>query len=52
LRYQAGSGDYLSLLEAQRMLYSALDQNAQYRLSRLQAVVALYQALGGGWKSS
>jgi multidrug efflux system outer membrane protein len=52
LRYQAGSGDYLSLLEAQRMLYSALDQNAQYRLSRLQAVVALYKALGGGWKSS
>jgi multidrug efflux system outer membrane protein len=52
LRYQAGSGDYLSLLEAQRMLYSAQDQNAQYRLSRLQAVVALFKALGGGWKSS
>jgi outer membrane protein, multidrug efflux system len=49
LRYQAGSGDYLTLLEAQRTLYLARDQLVQYRLARLQALVSLCKALGGGW---
>jgi multidrug efflux system outer membrane protein len=50
LRYQRGSGDFLTLLESQRALYAARDQFAQYRLARLQALVALCKALGGGWK--
>ena len=49
LRYQAGSGDFLTLLEAQRTLYTARDQFTQYRLARLQSLVALCKALGGGW---
>lgn len=49
LRYKAGSGDYLSVLEAQRTLYAARQQMSEFRLARLQAVVALYKALGGGW---
>ncbi|HEX4242863.1 MAG TPA: efflux transporter outer membrane subunit [Steroidobacteraceae bacterium] len=49
LRYQAGSGDYLTLLEAQRSLYGVRDQSVQYRLARLEALVALCKALGGGW---
>jgi NodT family efflux transporter outer membrane factor (OMF) lipoprotein len=49
LRYQAGSGDFLLLLEAQRSMYAARDQFVQYRLARLQARVALCKALGGGW---
>jgi outer membrane protein TolC len=49
LRYQAGSGDFLTLLEAQRTLYTARDQFTQYRLARLQTLVALCKALGGGW---
>lgn len=49
LRYKAGSGDFLSALEAQRTLYAARDQFSQYRLARLQALVTLYKALGGGW---
>jgi NodT family efflux transporter outer membrane factor (OMF) lipoprotein len=49
LRYQAGTGDYLALLEAQRALYAARDQAVQYRLARLQARVGLCKALGGGW---
>lgn len=49
LRYRAGSGDYLTLLEAQRTLYAARDQAAQYRLARLEARVMLVKALGGGW---
>ena len=50
-RYQAGSGDFLTLLEAQRTLYAARDQFIQYKLARLQALVGLCKALGGGWTS-
>ena len=52
LRYQRGSGDFLTLLESQRTLYAARDQYAQYRLARLQALVALCKTLGGGWSAS
>jgi NodT family efflux transporter outer membrane factor (OMF) lipoprotein len=52
LRYRQGSGDFLTVLEAQRLLYAARDQSSQYRLARLQALVALCKALGGGWQAS
>ena len=48
-RYREGSGDFLTVLDAQRGLYSARDQVSQYRLARLQAAVGLCKALGGGW---
>lgn len=48
-RYQAGAEDLLTVLETQRTLYAAQDQNVQLRLSRLQSSIALYKALGGGW---
>jgi multidrug efflux system outer membrane protein len=51
LRYQHGAGDLLTLLEAQRVLYQARDQFIQYRLARLEALVALCKALGGGWRA-
>ncbi len=51
LRYKAGSGDFLTVLEAQRNLYAARDQFCQYRFARFQAFVALYKALGGGWQA-
>jgi outer membrane protein TolC len=51
LRYKAGSGDFLTVLEAQRTLYAARDQFSQYRFARFQAFVALYKALGGGWQA-
>ncbi|MVV47441.1 efflux transporter outer membrane subunit [Pseudomonas sp. PB120] len=50
-RYQAGAEDLLTVLETQRTLYAAQDLNVQLRLSRLQASVALYKALGGGWQA-
>nr|WP_282445913.1 efflux transporter outer membrane subunit [Pseudomonas sp. EYE_354] len=50
-RYQAGAEDLLSVLETQRTLYAAQDLNVQLRLSRLQASITLYKALGGGWQS-
>jgi outer membrane protein TolC len=51
LRYEKGSGDFLTLLETERSVYVARDQFAQYRLARLQALVALCKALGGGWNA-
>ncbi|MGZ7457988.1 efflux transporter outer membrane subunit [Pseudomonas sp. Ma2-10] len=50
-RYQAGAEDWLTVLETQRTLYAAQDLNVQLRLSRLQASIALYKALGGGWQT-
>jgi multidrug efflux system outer membrane protein len=49
LRYEAGSVDFLTLLEAQKTLYAARDLFIQYKLARLQALVGLCKALGGGW---
>jgi NodT family efflux transporter outer membrane factor (OMF) lipoprotein len=51
LRYQAGSGDFPAVLEAQRSVYAARDQFSQYKLARLQALVSLCKALGGGWQA-
>jgi NodT family efflux transporter outer membrane factor (OMF) lipoprotein len=51
-RYQAGAADLLTVLETQRTLYAAQDLNVQLRLSRVQASIALYKALGGGWESN
>lgn len=50
LRYQRGSGDFLTLLQSQRSVYAARDQFAQYTLARLQGLIALCKALGGGWR--
>jgi multidrug efflux system outer membrane protein len=50
VRYREGADDLLTLLDAQRTLFQAEDQLAQIRLSRLQASIGLFKALGGGWK--
>jgi NodT family efflux transporter outer membrane factor (OMF) lipoprotein len=50
IRYREGVGDLLTVLDAQRTLFQAEDQLAQIRLSRLQASIGLFKALGGGWK--
>ncbi|MSP95327.1 MAG: efflux transporter outer membrane subunit [Alphaproteobacteria bacterium] len=49
-RYREGVSEYLTVLDAQRTLYSARDQLGLVKLARLQAIVALYKALGGGWE--
>ena len=48
MRYRAGVDSYLSALDAQRTLYSAQQQLQSVRLLRLQNLVTLYKALGGG----
>ncbi len=49
LRYREGSGDLLSVLDAQRTLFSALDTLATQSLSRLTAALDMYKAMGGDW---
>lgn len=52
MRFKAGIDPYLNVLDTQRSLYGARDQLAEIRLARLQSVVGLYKALGGGWHDS
>lgn len=49
-RYRAGAETLLIVLTAQQTLYAAQDEAVQLRLSRLQAAVSLFRALGGGWE--
>lgn len=49
-RYRAGSDTLLTLLDTQRTLYTAQDTAVQLQAQRLQAAVALFKALGGGWQ--
>jgi NodT family efflux transporter outer membrane factor (OMF) lipoprotein len=51
VRYREGADDLLSVLDAQRTLFDAQDQLALTRLERLEASVALFRALGGGWRA-
>ncbi len=50
VRYREGADDLLSVLDAQRTLFDAQDQLALTRLDRLEASVAMFRALGGGWR--
>ncbi|MCC8403601.1 efflux transporter outer membrane subunit [Paraburkholderia sp. MMS20-SJTN17] len=49
LRYVHGVDSYLSVLTAQTALYVAQQALVTARMERLQNLVTLYQALGGGW---
>jgi len=49
LQYRQGATDLLNVLQAQQTLFSAEDELAQTTQARMQAVVHLYEALGGGW---
>ncbi len=51
-RYRAGSGDFLTALDAERTAITAREQMTQYKLARLLAVVGLCKALGGGWEEN
>lgn len=49
---QYGEENYVQVLTAQQDYLSAQLSNVDDRLNRLQAGVALYRALGGGWQPS
>lgn len=46
---QAGTVDITTVLQAETTLLGDEDTLVQVRLARIQALVDLYQALGGGW---
>jgi NodT family efflux transporter outer membrane factor (OMF) lipoprotein len=48
---EGGIVDITTVLNVQRTLFAAQDALVQAKLQHLQAVVGLYKALGGGWKS-
>jgi multidrug efflux system outer membrane protein len=50
-RYARGIDNYLSVLDAQRSLYSAQQGLIAIRLARLTNLVTLYKVLGGGGES-
>ncbi len=49
-RHQNGVANQLDLLDAQRSLLSEEQAVVQIRLLQLQNEIALYKAIGGGWK--
>lgn len=49
LRYRNGVSSFLDLLDSQRMLYDAQQQQILAQLAMLSNQVTLYKVLGGGW---
>ncbi len=49
-RYRQGESSYLNVLSAQQDLYSAQQGLLQVQFNKLANQIALYKALGGGWK--
>jgi NodT family efflux transporter outer membrane factor (OMF) lipoprotein len=49
-RLREGTVDLVTVLNTQQTLFQAQDVLAQAQFDRLNAVVSLFQALGGGWQ--
>jgi len=49
MRFRNGIDNYLTVLDSQRSMYTAQQAVITLQLSRLQNLVTLYKALGGGW---
>lgn len=50
IRYKLGAEDFMTVLDTQRALSDVQNDMGILKLRRLQATVALYKALGGGWQ--
>jgi len=50
-RYQEGYANFQRVLDAQRALFSQAEKELLNQGAHISAVVALYRALGGGWRS-
>jgi len=49
LQFQAGTINVLTLLSTETALFAAQDALVQGKFAHMQALLSLYQALGGGW---
>jgi multidrug efflux system outer membrane protein len=52
MQMQAGTTNILTVLNTETALFTAQDNLALVRFQHLQALVDLYQALGGGWQQT
>jgi NodT family efflux transporter outer membrane factor (OMF) lipoprotein len=52
VQYKAGLTDFLTVLDAQRELYTNQDLLAQSQIQVTTNLIGLYKALGGGWSIS
>ena len=50
-RYTSGLENFLSVLDAQRALYAAEDEQARSETSAMVSLIGVYKALGGGWSA-
>ena len=50
MRFKAGATDYLEVLTNETIFFSDELTLVQAQFNELQALVQLYQALGGGWQ--
>jgi outer membrane protein, multidrug efflux system len=50
IRYVAGLSSYVEVLDAEQLLFPEENTLARMQLARLDALVALYRSLGGGWR--
>lgn len=51
-RFQNGVADFLTVLDAERVMLEAQNQQAQSETGTATALVGIYKALGGGWEPS
>ncbi len=51
VRYEEGVADYQTVLQTQNTLFSSRNAWLDNKLLQLNAMVGLYQALGGGWEA-
>jgi len=52
LRFRSGLDTYQGPLDSQRQLFTAQQELIGLRVQRLQTLVTLYKALGGGWSET
>jgi NodT family efflux transporter outer membrane factor (OMF) lipoprotein len=52
LQYREGIVDLTTLIQNQQTLFTAQDVLEQARLAHAQAVIGLYESLGGGWSQN
>ncbi|MDB5415734.1 MAG: multidrug transporter [Rubritepida sp.] len=52
LRFRSGLDTFQAPLDSQRQLFTAQQNLISLRVQRLQTLVTLYKALGGGWSES
>jgi outer membrane protein, multidrug efflux system len=52
MRYKNGVDNFLIVLDSQRSLFTAQQALVAVKLARLQNLVTLYKAMGGGWRET